>query len=340
MVEQRAAIEMLAKHISASQRVIIITHTNPDGDAIGSSTAMYRYLKGSGKDVLVCTPNNHPDYLSFLDIDQSIASYSTKKSQIDEAIDKAQLIICQDFNNFKRIDDLATPVSKSGAKKVLIDHHPSPEYESFDIVISDTHKSSTCELVFNILNEIAILEGSQTINSFIAEPLYVGLMTDTNNFANSVGAGTFLMASKIMELGVDKEALQHKVFGGFSENRMRLMGHVLLNKMVTFPEHHAACIILTAQELEEFGFKEGDTEGFVNMPLNIKGIEISALFTEQKEHIRVSLRSVNDFSVNRFSRSYFNGGGHERAAGGRLYMSIEEVESYFTSKLQEFSTKA
>jgi phosphoesterase RecJ-like protein len=168
----------------------------------------------------------------------------------------------------------------------------------------------------------------------VARSLYVGMMTDTNNFSNSVNSGTFVMASKLMEAGIDKDMLQHLVFGGFSESRMRLLGHMLLNKMVIISKFGAGYITLSLQEQNQYNFSEGDSEGFVNLPLNIKGVNISALFTEKEDHIRVSLRSTNDFSVNRLSRMYFNGGGHERAAGGKLYIPFSEVSEYFEKALE------
>ena len=165
------------------------------------------------------------------------------------------------------------------------------------------------------------------------------MMTDTNNFANSVLPSTFMMASELMELGVDKEWVQKMVFGGYSQSRMRLMGHMLYENMKIFPEYGAALMILTKETKEKFNFADGDSEGFVNLALNIKSVRVSGFFTEGDEFVRVSLRSKDDFSVNRLARGYFNGGGHERAAGGRLFIPVSQVEEYFIKSLAEFVEK-
>jgi len=330
--------DILKDKILSSHNAVLITHTNPDGDAIGSLTAMYRYFSFKGKVAQAITPNIHPEYLDFLNPEKTILPYTLNSEKVAKLIKESDLIICLDFNQLKRTEGLQKLIESSNAFKVLIDHHPSPETEAFDIIFSEIERSSTCELLYSILLK---MENSESfINSEleldIAESLYTGLMTDTNNYANSVRPATLRMAADLIEAGIDQEELQHRVFGVFSENRMRLMGHSLLNKMKILPEFHAAYIVLDKNDLEQYGFKEGDTEGFVNLPLNIKGINISALFTESSEFIRVSLRSVNDFSVNKLSRNYFNGGGHERAAGGRLFFEIEKAGQYFEEKLAEF----
>lgn len=330
--------DILKDKILSSHNAVLITHTNPDGDAIGSLTAMYRYFTLKGKVAQAITPNIHPEYLDFLNPEKTILPYTQNSDKVARLIKESDLIICLDFNQLKRTEGLQKLIESSNAYKVLIDHHPSPETEAFDVIFSEIERSSTCELLYRILLK---MENSESfINSQlkldIAESLYTGLMTDTNNYANSVRPATLRMAADLIEAGINQEDLQHRVFGVFSENRMRLMGHALLNKMKILPEFHAAYIVLDKNDLEQYGFKEGDTEGFVNLPLNIKGINISALFTESSEFIRVSLRSVNDFSVNKLSRNYFNGGGHERAAGGRLFFEIEKAGNYFEEKLAEF----
>ncbi len=306
---------------------------NPDGDAVGAASAMRNYLNSLGVKSKVVFPNRYPDYLAFLDDNDPFMIFSESRREVIGLIDCADLVIAVDFNKLERVDELESHILASGAQKVLIDHHPQPERESFSLIISETEVSSSCELIYWILKELQ--EHNGNITEDVARSLYTGLMTDTNNFSNSVSASSFLMASDLLEIGVDKELLQHTVFGGFSCSRMRLMGHVLLNKMVIIPEYGAGYIVLTKKELVSYGHNEGDTEGFVNMPLNIKGVNIAALFTETDSHIRVSLRSLDDFSVNKFSMLHFNGGGHERAAGGRLYIPAEMTGDYFRKALEE-----
>lgn len=320
-------INELREMLFNASNVLIVSHSNPDGDAVGSVCAMYGYLKNRGVKCSVALPDTYPDYLSFLDPHREIYLYSEEPLVVENLFSAADLIIGLDFNQLSRVGGMAAVFERSTARKVLIDHHPNPNNESFNLVFSDTEVSSTSELLYWILN--ALEGGYSSLSGGTANALYTGMMTDTNNFANSVNSNTFTMASHLLSLGVDKEWLQHSVFGGFSEKRMRLMGHILLNKMVILEEFSAGYITLSLEEQREFEFSEGDSEGFVNLPLNIKGVNISALFTERPDQIRVSLRSVNNFSVNRLSQSCFNGGGHERAAGGKLFIPLSQVPEYF-----------
>ncbi len=330
--------ERFQKYLSQSKNVLIISHTNPDGDAVGSATAMRNYLECQGVYSTIVLPNNYPDYLSFLDNKAPIKIFSKDKISALKSIDNANLIIALDFNQLKRVDELERHVLESSAKKVLIDHHPSPESDVFDLVISNTEVSSTCELLFWLLSMLE--EGkpdglTKKLTLDVSNSLYVGMMTDTNNFANSVSSATLLMASNLIDSGVDKEKIQNLVFGGFSENRMRLMGHLLLNTMVVIEKYGVGFMMLSMKDQERFNYNEGDSEGFVNLPLNIKGITMSALFTEKKDEIRLSLRSSGDLSVNKFSRLHFNGGGHERAAGGKLNIEFGEIPRYFEAALEK-----
>lgn len=322
-------IELFSELISTANELVIISHTNPDGDAIGSVVAMKHFLSLKGKRSTVIIPNNHPDYLSFLDPEREIVVYKENRTQSENLIKNCDLILALDFNQLSRIDELETVVRESASRKVLVDHHPSPERELFDLVLSETEISSNCELLYWLF--CSSINGRVPLE--VAEPLYVGMMTDTNNFANSVLASTFRMASDLIGTGIDKERLQHLVFGGFSESRMRLMGYLLSEKMTVLPDMEAGFIMLSKEDQKRFSFTEGDSEGFVNIPLSIKGINISALFTESEGVVRVSLRSSNDFSVNKMARKFFNGGGHERASGGKLFIPFDQVADYFVESL-------
>ncbi|MEA5005290.1 MAG: DHH family phosphoesterase [Rikenellaceae bacterium] len=316
--------------ISTANELVILSHTNPDGDAVGSVVAMKRFLSQIGKRATVIIPNRHPDYLSFLDPNGEIFVYKENRKRAKKIIASCDLILALDFNQLSRIDELEQIVRESSSRKVLIDHHPSPEREPFDLVFSETEISSNCELLYWLFSSF----NDGGISLEVAEPLYVGMMTDTNNFANSVLASTFRMASDLIDAGVDKEKLQHLVFGGFSELRMRLMGYLVSEKMTILPDLGAGYIMLSKRDQEMFAFAEGDSEGFVNIPLSIKGVDISALFTEADGVVRVSLRSANDFSVNRMARRFFNGGGHERASGGKLFIPFDQVAGYFVDSLR------
>ena len=320
---------------AGERKTVIVGHHNPDGDCIGCLTGMEAWLESAfGKKGVMIVPDSFPDYLKFMYSTDSIMVYSRQKDRrrIVEAIAGADLIICMDFSALSRTEGMGELISKSGAKKVLIDHHPSPEPFA-DLVFSETEVSSASELTWWILNAL----GPDSDIPFKAkESLYTGMMTDTNNFCNTVYPSTFLMASQIAEAGVDREKIQMEIMNSFSEDRMRLMGEMLLNRMKMYPDLKAAVMILDKKAKEQFNYRDGDSEGFVNLPLKIKEVEISALFTETDGFIKVSLRSKGAVSVNRLCRRYFNGGGHERASGGRLYMPVEEVEGFFEKCLREF----
>lgn len=333
-VENIAYLEKLESILEPCTSIILVGHVNPDGDSIGSLVGMAGYLGPLGKEATAVVPNKYPEFLSFLDPQGKILSYADQRQEVEEALGEADLIICMDFNSLKRIDALGDAIALSNVTKVLIDHHPQPD-EIFDLVYSYPKYSSTCELAYWII--AGLLQGSgKQLPLHSATALYTGMMTDTNNFSNSVLPSTFRMAGELMEAGVDKEWVQKMVFGGYSQERMRLMGYMLLENMKMIPQYNAAVMVLTKEIKERFNFSDGDSEGFVNLALNIRSVKVSALFTEGDEFIRVSLRSKDDFSVNRLSRAFFNGGGHERAAGGRLYIPIAEVEGYFVESLGKF----
>lgn len=333
---EREKTERFFEYISRYREVVLLGHVNPDGDSIGSIKGMEDFLINNGLRAGCVVPNSYPDFLSFLDTEKNIQIYNKDKEEAKETVKRAELIICLDFNSFSRIDELGEITAASAAPKVLIDHHTSPD-TIFDLIFSDTAVSSTCELVYLLLEELRRVHQSLAPLSHKGESaLYTGIMTDTNVFSNSVRPATFRIASELMERGVDKTAIQQIVFGGFSEQRMRLLGYMLHENMRIIPEHKAAMMILDNATKERFRFNTGDSEGFVNMGLNIKGIEISALFTEDDGFVRVSLRSRGDFFVNEMAGLYFNGGGHKNAAGGRLYIPISQVEAYFAEALEKY----
>ena len=326
-----------AQILENSENIVLVGHVNPDGDSIGSLMGMKHYLSSLDKKVVPVVPNKYPEFLSFLDAQGEVLPYSEMQEQVEVAVAAADLILCMDFNSLKRIDVLGNVIGAAPAQKALIDHHPQPD-AIFSPVYSYPELSSTCELAYWTIKGLQPLcGGSLPLAGAIA--LYTGMMTDTNNFSNSVLPSTFRMAGELMEMGVDKEWVQKMVFGGYSEERMRLMGYMLSQNMKMVPQYDAAVMVLTKEMKEKFSFNDGDSEGFVNLALNIKSVRVSAFFTEGDEFIRVSLRSKDDFSVNRLAREFFNGGGHERAAGGRLLIPIGEVEDYFIKSLGEFVEK-
>jgi phosphoesterase RecJ-like protein len=342
IVKKRFDTTLLEEMLSASKRPLLIGHFNPDGDSVGSLAGMYHYLIERGMTPSAVLPSPYPDYLAFLiGEDTPVMIHSHEDNSARELISSADLLICFDFNRLSRTEQLEGDILASKAPKVLIDHHPFPEVEYFDLVYSEIEVSSSCELLFWVLMSMSDVVGDVSrLGLKCAESLYVGMMTDTNNFYNSVSASTFEMASLLTDAGVDKTRLQECVYNNYSVDRMRLMGHLLKDCLYVMEDCGVAYLLLSDADKRLYNFAIGDSEGFVNLPLSIKGIRISALFSEldkgQDKYIRVSLRSKGDLDVNRFASLYCNGGGHLNAAGGRLYMPFDKVGSYIEKSFREF----
>lgn len=332
---EREKIEKFYSCISGAKKVVLFGHVNPDGDSIGSLSGMYDFLANNGIEAERIVPGAYPGFLAFLDPEKKITVYNDEKEKALSAVKEADLMVCLDFNSFSRIDEIGEAASRSAAVKILIDHHLFPD-KSFDLTISDTEVSSTCELVYIVIEELLKLYPAAPLSLAGETALYTGIMTDTNNFANSVRPDTFRIASLLMEHGVDKTAVQQSVFGGFSEERMRLMGYMLYENMRVVPELKASVMVLDKATKERFGFKTGDSEGFVNLGLNIAGVDVAALFTEDDNFLRVSLRSKGDFSVNSLAKEFFNGGGHKNASGGRVYMPVSEIAEYYFDAVRKY----
>lgn len=327
----------LEKLLSQGLKTIIISHFNPDGDAIGSSVGMRGYLQGTGRQATVAVPSRKPEFLDFLDPDGEILCYADNKQATLDAVNGAELIICLDFNRLDRTEWLAENLEASQATKVLIDHHLHPDTDKFDLVISDPGASSTCELLYRVLMSFSSVGSDPSrLGLDTLTAITTGILTDTNNFNNSITPDTFAIASDMLRQGVDFDAINNLVFKRYSESRMRLMGHLLTDSMEIDRPLKASSMVITLKDRHDFNFSDGDSEGFVNLPLMIRDVEVSALFSETAEYVRVSLRSKGHVSVNALSNAYFNGGGHERAAGGRLYMPISQVRDYFLRSLEQF----
>ena len=325
--------------LSQARDIVLIGHFNPDGDAVGSVTAAWHYLKARGKQAHMILPSPYPESMAFLEPaaeEDHIVICERDPETARRLVAGADLIICLDLNRLAHTEYLEEDILASQARKVLIDHHIAAESERFDTVLSTIDVSSTCELLFWIILARPDITGDPSrIGLRCAESLYVGMMTDTNNFSNSVFPDTFEMAARLIARGVDKNGLQEKVLSCYSVSRTRLMGHMVKDKMKVLDKYHAAYMTLSNKEKERYHFKPGDSEGFVNLPLAISSVQVSALFTENidGQYIRISLRSKGRINVNRFANRFFNGGGHHNAAGGRLYIPLEEVPAYFENAL-------
>ena len=334
----KESIKVLEKLITDNESITLISHFNPDGDAVGSTMGMKWFLNSLGKKCQPVLPNPIPKTIDYLDKDGEILYYTLDKEKVSNIISESKLIICLDFNKLYRTEWMEELIRNASATKVLIDHHIAPDAEEFDLVFSQPESSSTCELLFRILMNTSFIGGDAAklpYNSRLS--LATGLITDTNNFSNSLTPTTFETASKLLESGIDFNYITNMVQKRFSEDRIRLMGHLMSKSMITYKDLNAACTILTLEDKARYNFQDGDSEGFVNIPLSIDDVEVSGFFSDSKDgYVKVSLRSKNWFSSNRFSNQYFNGGGHEKAAGGRLFIPIEEVPEYFKKSLEQF----
>lgn len=328
--EQTQQINQL---LGSSKNILILTHHNPDGDAIGSSLALYNYLLIKGYNSQIIVPNDFPAFLSWMPGQEKILVYTHHKEKADEFIDKADIIFCLDFNAIVRLEKLGEQVSKNKAVRIMIDHHPQPACD-FDFAFSDINASSTSELIYDFIEGLG---GGEIINKAIAECIYVGMMTDTGSFSYSCNSEhTYLIVAKLFKLGIDGQNIHRLVYDTYSEYRLRLLGYSLSEKFIVKAEYHTAYIYLTRAELLRFNYKIGDTEGLVNYALSIRGINLAVLFVEKEGAIRLSIRSKGDFSVNDFARKHFNGGGHRNAAGGDSYLSMDETIQFFESLLPEY----
>ena len=328
-------LERLKTIVSEGNFFVLTCHTGPDGDALGSTLGLANYLNTLGKEALVIVPDAYPDFLAWMPGSQEILRFDKHREKTELMIAMADVIFAMDYNALSRVDDMGALIAKSKAKKVLVDHHLSPE-NFCDLSFSYPQLSSTCEVVFRL---IVAMGGYDQLGKAACECIYAGMMTDTGCF--SYGPCTqevYLIISMLMQKEINKDRIYNKVFNNYSEGRLRLMGYVLYEKLRVFPDHHAALITLSREEMARFDFNKGDSEGLVNIPLQMKGIYFSAFLREdtEKDLIRVSLRSQGTFACNKFAAQYFNGGGHLNASGGQYNGTLEEAIEIFEKALEEF----
>lgn len=318
------------------KRITLLAHTNPDGDAIGSSLAWATVLRSLGHSVTCLVPNKYPSFLSWMSGIKEVVIAKDSPDAAIAAIDEAEIIFFMDFNSIDRLENLSNHIiANTSAKRVLIDHHLNTKEEEYTLVFSDSQTCSTSYLVYQITEK---LTGIDILNTDAAESLYVGIMTDTGNFSFSfLTTGLFSAVATLVEKGIDIPKINSLVYNSYSEGRMRLLGYVLMTKMQIIENNTVAYIALRENELRRFNFQVGDSEGFVNYPLSISSVKMSAMFLETHKFIRISFRSQGDVDVNRFAAKYFEGGGHKNASGGKSYESMENtIEKYKTAIAEYF----
>lgn len=317
-------------------RAAIVSHTNPDGDAVGSSLAWAGALRALGHEATCIVPNKYPYFLDWMPgIEEVVVFRNDTEGRAARALAEADLIFCLDFNAVSRLEILSDTLSaNTSARRILIDHHLSPD-EGFDLMFSYPGASSTCYIMYRL---IEALFGTEAITQQMAEALYVGMMTDTGNFAfSSLTPGLFRAVATLVERGVHVPTVYNNVYNAYTEGRARLFGYAINRKMQLIEDGTVAYMSLMEHEMRRFGFQQGDSEGFVNYALTIKKMKMSAMFLAHRKFIRVSLRSRGDVDVNLFARKYFNGGGHKNAAGSKSYDTMEETIARYVRSVREFA---
>ncbi|MBK8548498.1 MAG: bifunctional oligoribonuclease/PAP phosphatase NrnA [Saprospiraceae bacterium] len=303
------------------RELVIVSHRNPDGDAIGSSLGLSSFLKKKFHKVTVIYPSEYPRIFEYLDGIYEVLIYDLKPVEVKKAIEKAEGIFCLDFNGLDRVDKMGEFIQFSNAKKFLIDHHLDPEpFTDYEFI--DTNASSTSELVYLW---IKALNQQDKMDVKIGEALFTGIITDTGSFKYNTRPETFIVASELKQLGVNDYHLQDLIFNCLLSKHLRLLGHCLANRMEILEESGIGIIYLSRKDYIDFDIQRGDTEGIVNHMLYVKNIQIAAFVTEQPTIIKLSLRSKGDISVQEVATKYFNGGGHKNAAGGGVYASLQDV---------------
>jgi phosphoesterase RecJ-like protein len=319
--------------LSQPKNVVITFHQKPDADAMGSALGLYHFLKQLGHEVTVISPTNWAGFLSWMPGCKKVLDYEMQTAKATDVLNKAEWLFCLDFNTMDRTRKMADVLTQLSCTKILIDHHQQPQVEIFNYGISDVKKSSTSEMVYDLI----IASGNaDKINVNVAECLYAGVMTDTGSFRfTSTSAGVHKMVADLKERGLEHSHIHEELFDNFLEGRFRFFGQVLLNRMEIYYEYNTALIAIPQSDLIKFNVKTGDTEGLVNFPLSIHGIKLAAIIIDRGDERKSSFRSKGGFDVNTFARKYFNGGGHFNAAGGKNSEPLEEVVKKFKIAMKE-----
>ena len=327
--------------LSQKRNIVITTHRGPDGDAMGSSLALYNLLTNLGNDVSVITPNDYASFLHWLPGNEKVIEYDGNEILANRITNSAELIIMLDFNSKNRLDKYSDSVFSTDAYKVLIDHHQDPDMKIADLIFSDPNSCSTAQLLYEVLD---LMNLTVNINQDIAECLYTGIMTDTGSFKyNSTTSKTHNIIAILIDKGARSTMIHDLVYDNSSADRMKLLGYCINDKLLLYPENNSAIISLTNEELKRFNFKKGDTEGIINYALAIKDIIFAAFIVEREGVVKLSLRSKGDFKVNIIANKYFNGGGHTNAAGGissvNVNETIKKVEEIINNYKEELNKK-
>lgn len=326
-------IEELYPQLIEPRKVVITTHQKPDADAMGASLALKHFLVKLGHSVTVISPTNWAGWVNWMPGAEEVLDYEKEKAKADKILDETEWLFCLDFNIFHRTKSMADRLQQLACIKILVDHHQEPDEVSFNYGISNTAKSSTCEMIFDLITESG---HTDKIDKEISECIYAGVVGDTGSFRfSSTHAGVHRLVAILKEKGLEHTHVHEQLFDNFLENRLRFVGHVLMNRMEVFYEYNTVLMAIPKADLLKYDIKTGDTEGLVNYPQTIQGIKLVALVIDRDEERKWSFRSKGDFDCNTFARKYFEGGGHYHASGGRSSDTLENTVRRFKDVLKE-----
>ena len=331
-IQDIQAIQLL---LSTPKKIAIIPHRGPDGDAMGSTLGLYHFLLKNKHHPVVVSPNEFPDFLAWMPGSETVKIFEKDKQNCTKILEDAEIIFTLDFNSLHRVGEMEHVLTQLKTPFIMIDHHQKPD-DYAAITYSDTSFGSTCDMIYNF---ILFLGKKQDIDKTIGTCIYTGILTDSGSFRFPKTTGTtHRIIAELIDLGVENTEIPTLLFDNSSFGRLQILGRALQN-MKVITEHKTAYITLTQDELNSFNYVKGDTEGIVNYGLSIKGIVFAAIFIENKEEkiIKISFRSQGDFDVNQFARDYFNGGGHQNAAGGKSEVSMEETVRKFEDLVTKLS---
>jgi bifunctional oligoribonuclease and PAP phosphatase NrnA len=327
-------VQNIKSKLANPQDIVILSHRNPDGDAVGSSMALKLFLEKMHHSVKVILPSEFPTTFSYLFEGSDLPIiFDLEQQRAFDAIEAASVIFMLDFNSLDRIDKMGEKVMFSRATKILIDHHLDPEPFP-DYIISDTAASSTSEMVYLFIKDLG---SEKIINAKMGEALLTGIITDTGSFKYSTRPQTYEIAGALKKLGVDDYSIQNRIFNSLDEKYLKLLGHCLANRMTVLAEHRAAYIYLSKEDYANFTIGRGDTEGIVNYMMMLSNVDIAAFIMEQPNIVKISLRSKNDINVQQLASTHFNGGGHKNASGGSAYAKLEDVIKKFTKVVPQYT---